>query len=63
MGEGDLTRQPSVERAEIRFTKQSDGVGLVIGGVGKRAARERPLGFNDGVAFEEGDDVCERSAA
>ena len=43
MGEGDLTRQPSVERAEIRFTKQSDGVGLVIGDVGKRAARERPL--------------------
>ena len=35
----------------------------MIGDIGKRAARERPLGFNDGVAFEEGDDVCERSAA
>ena len=42
-GEGDLARKPRVERGQIRLPEQSDGVGLVIGDVGERAARERPL--------------------
>ena len=38
-------------------------VGLVIGDIGERATRERSLGLDKSVAFEQRPDVGERSAA
>ena len=51
--EGDLAGEARVERSQIRLPEQADGVRFVIGDVGKRTARKRPLGLDHRVAFEQ----------
>ena len=56
-GESDLAREPRVERGQIRLPEQCERLGLVIGDIGQRAARQRPLRFEDRVALEQRLDI------
>ena len=58
-----LAGEARVERSQIRLPEQADGVRFVIGDVGKRTARKRPLGLDHRVAFEQWRDIGERTAA
>ena len=52
-----------LEGAQILLAEKVMRVGLVVGDVGERAARQRPLGLDDGVTFQQWRHVSERSAA